>query len=319
MTLTQVTSLETGSFVVRIDYCHFSAPISATIPARHTGAHKAPPFRRTIRWLPSWRFWPRTPRLASAPPDSTWPTCSASSPGSNSTTRPRSWRRLHATSGSTKPSLASVRSRRRSTPPWPPCAVFSTGRQTPSASSATPLSTLTDVAAQPLAPKGFSDVERRRLVREAEKAGPMADAIVMLLLHTGLRVDELVTLTWERSHLQARSGWIDVVGKGDKHPTASAERRGAQFAAGDPARARRRRWWRRVPRQTRAIHGTRDRVPGCRTRPARTGPECASASFPPRRSQAPGRVGRPAHRGSLVGSRTARHGADLQSARRSRT
>jgi site-specific recombinase XerD len=76
---------------------------------------------------------------------------------------------------------------------------------------------LTDVAAQPLAPKGFSDVERRRLVRQVEKDGPMAEAIVMLLLNTGLRVDELVTLTWQRIQLHARSGWIDVVGKGDKH------------------------------------------------------------------------------------------------------
>ena len=45
----------------------------------------------------------------------------------------------------------------------------------------------------------------------------MADAIATLLLNTGLRVDELVTLTWQRVHLQARSGWIDIVGKGDKH------------------------------------------------------------------------------------------------------
>jgi hypothetical protein len=44
----------------------------------------------------------------------------------------------------------------------------------------------------------------------------MAEAIVMLLLNTGLRVDELVTLTWQRIQLHARSGWIDVVGKGDK-------------------------------------------------------------------------------------------------------
>jgi len=58
-----------------------------------------------------------------------------------------------------------------------------------------PAAHLTDVAAQPLAPKGFSDVERRRLVRQAEHDGPMADAIVTLLLNTGLRVDELVTLT----------------------------------------------------------------------------------------------------------------------------
>jgi integrase/recombinase XerC len=79
-----------------------------------------------------------------------------------------------------------------------------------------PAQHLTDVAAQPLAPKGFSDVERRRLLRQAEKDGPMADAIVSLLLNTGLRVNELVTLTWQRVHLQARSGWIDVIGKGDK-------------------------------------------------------------------------------------------------------
>jgi integrase len=45
----------------------------------------------------------------------------------------------------------------------------------------------------------------------------VADAIVTLLLNTGLRVDELVTLTWERVDLRTRSGWIDVVGKGDKH------------------------------------------------------------------------------------------------------
>jgi len=80
-----------------------------------------------------------------------------------------------------------------------------------------PAAHLTDVAAQQLAPKGFSDVERRRLVRQAEQDGPMADAIVTLLLNTGLRVDELVTLPWQGVHLQARSGWIDIVGKGDKH------------------------------------------------------------------------------------------------------
>src|SRR5205807_5821059 len=45
----------------------------------------------------------------------------------------------------------------------------------------------------------------------------MAEAIVIILLNTGLRVDELVTLTRDRVHLQARSGWMDVVGKGDKH------------------------------------------------------------------------------------------------------
>ncbi|MCA1648574.1 MAG: site-specific integrase [Chloroflexi bacterium] len=47
-----------------------------------------------------------------------------------------------------------------------------------------PAEHLADVASQPLAPKGFTDVERRRLVREAERAGPMTDAVVTLLLNT---------------------------------------------------------------------------------------------------------------------------------------
>jgi integrase len=44
----------------------------------------------------------------------------------------------------------------------------------------------------------------------------MADAIVMLPLNTGLRVDEVVTLTWQRVNLHVRHGWIDVVGKADQ-------------------------------------------------------------------------------------------------------
>jgi integrase len=44
----------------------------------------------------------------------------------------------------------------------------------------------------------------------------MADAIVMLPLNTGLRVDEVVTLTWQRVNLQVRYGWIDLVGNLDK-------------------------------------------------------------------------------------------------------
>jgi integrase/recombinase XerC len=80
-----------------------------------------------------------------------------------------------------------------------------------------PAEHLADVAAQPLAPKGFTAAERRRLLRHAELAGAMPEAIVVVLLNTGLRVDELVSLRWEYVRLQARSGWIDIVGKGDKH------------------------------------------------------------------------------------------------------
>src|SRR5919206_2832522 len=67
---------------------------------------------------------------------------------------------------------------------------------------------------QPLAPKGFSATERRRLVRAAEHdRRPIVRAIVTTLLHTGLRVDELVGLTWEQVHLGERSGWAEVTGK----------------------------------------------------------------------------------------------------------
>jgi integrase len=45
----------------------------------------------------------------------------------------------------------------------------------------------------------------------------MADAIVTTLLNTGLRVDELVSLTWSDVALQPRSGKASIRrGKGDK-------------------------------------------------------------------------------------------------------
>jgi integrase len=68
----------------------------------------------------------------------------------------------------------------------------------------------------PLTPRGFTDVERRRLVRQAEKDDPTVGAMATLLVKTGLRVDELATLTWQHVEVRARSGWINVVGKDDK-------------------------------------------------------------------------------------------------------
>jgi integrase len=41
----------------------------------------------------------------------------------------------------------------------------------------------------------------------------MAEAIVTTLLNTGLRAEELATLTWERVSSQPRSGWLEVVGQ----------------------------------------------------------------------------------------------------------
>jgi integrase/recombinase XerC len=81
---------------------------------------------------------------------------------------------------------------------------------------ADPTAKVKPVPVQPLAPKGFTAVERQRLRREAERAGPMADAVVTTLLNTGLRVDELVRLTWEDVALRPRSGQARVRGKGEK-------------------------------------------------------------------------------------------------------
>ncbi|MDX6197068.1 MAG: hypothetical protein QOJ79_219 [Actinomycetota bacterium] len=83
-----------------------------------------------------------------------------------------------------------------------------------------PTAKLKAVASQPLAPQGFTSIERQRLRREAERAGPMPDAIVTTLLNTGLRVDELIHLTWHDVTLLPRSGKAAIrKGKGDKART----------------------------------------------------------------------------------------------------
>ncbi len=99
-----------------------------------------------------------------------------------------------------------------------------------------PAQHLADVESQQLAPKGFAPVDRRRLRREAEKAGPMTDAVVTTLINTGLRAEELVTTTWERVTIQPRSGWLDVVGKRGKHRRVplNAEARAALLAIHGP-------------------------------------------------------------------------------------
>jgi site-specific recombinase XerD len=82
---------------------------------------------------------------------------------------------------------------------------------------ANPTTKLKPIARQPLAPHGFTLIERQRLRREAERAGPRVDASVTTLLNTGLRVDELVSLTWADVLLQPRSGKASIKrGKGDK-------------------------------------------------------------------------------------------------------
>jgi len=73
-----------------------------------------------------------------------------------------------------------------------------------------PAGKLKPIASQPLAPQGFTPIERQRLRREAERAGPMVDAIVTTLLNTGLRIDELVNLNWTDVTLRPRSGTASI-------------------------------------------------------------------------------------------------------------
>jgi site-specific recombinase XerD len=79
-------------------------------------------------------------------------------------------------------------------------------------------------------PRWLGKAAQRALLRAAEKHGGYRDApLVQVLLHTGLRVDELVKLTWDKVTLKDRSGSITVVGKGRKQRTIplNAEARAA--------------------------------------------------------------------------------------------
>jgi integrase/recombinase XerD len=81
---------------------------------------------------------------------------------------------------------------------------------------ADPTAKLKPVPSQALAPQGFDSVERARLRRAAERAGPMTNAIVTTLLNTGLRVSELVRLDWADVIVRERSGSAVIRGKRDK-------------------------------------------------------------------------------------------------------
>jgi integrase/recombinase XerD len=67
------------------------------------------------------------------------------------------------------------------------------------------------------APKGLDKIERNRLIREIDRTGNKRDyAVIMTLLHTGLRVSELVSLDRTDVEISERKGELRVVGKGNK-------------------------------------------------------------------------------------------------------
>ncbi|UOR14179.1 MULTISPECIES: tyrosine-type recombinase/integrase [Halobacillus] len=67
------------------------------------------------------------------------------------------------------------------------------------------------------APKGLDRIERNRLVREVDRDGNKRDyAIILMLLYTGVRVRELVSLNRDDIQKSERKGEVRVIGKGNR-------------------------------------------------------------------------------------------------------
>ncbi len=83
--------------------------------------------------------------------------------------------------------------------------------------SSSPAKGVKELRRQPLAPKGLSRPEVRKLLREAEARQDLrASAVFHVLSYCGLRVSELAGLSLGDMELGERSGWFRVLGKGNK-------------------------------------------------------------------------------------------------------
>jgi integrase/recombinase XerC len=68
------------------------------------------------------------------------------------------------------------------------------------------------------APRALDEDEQRALLRATQPVGPRDRAIVIVLLHTALRLSELVALDIDDVRISARKGLVIVrSGKGDAH------------------------------------------------------------------------------------------------------
>src|SRR5258708_16736567 len=77
-----------------------------------------------------------------------------------------------------------------------------------------PSSTIKFVPKEVSAPRHLSDDEENALIAAANANGTLRDqTIITLLLHTGLRAQELCTLTRQQVRLGKRSGTLHIVGK----------------------------------------------------------------------------------------------------------
>lgn len=72
---------------------------------------------------------------------------------------------------------------------------------------------VTNVPGEPLPPRWLSPKEMRALERAAERHGdPRDQAIITILLGTGMRVGELCSLRWSDVHISPRRGIINIFG-----------------------------------------------------------------------------------------------------------
>jgi len=82
---------------------------------------------------------------------------------------------------------------------------------------ADPVAPIKFVPKEATPPRHLSDEEEEALVAAVNAAGTLRDqTIVTLLLHTGLRAQELCTLTRQQVHLGKRKGTLRIVGKRKK-------------------------------------------------------------------------------------------------------
>jgi integrase len=81
----------------------------------------------------------------------------------------------------------------------------------------TPVEVPQGVRQQKPATRWLTRTEERSLVRALERAGIAQDcALVKVLLHCGLRIEEASTLEWSHLELGERKGWMTIHGKGRK-------------------------------------------------------------------------------------------------------
>jgi integrase/recombinase XerC len=102
---------------------------------------------------------------------------------------------------------------------------------------AKPIATPKTLRQEPPKPRWLNRREELALLRAVERAEHSRDeAVIKLLLATGLRVSELASLTWKQIEISDRKGSVTVTGKGRKQRTIplNVEARKALLALGSP-------------------------------------------------------------------------------------